>query len=72
MQFWNRLEISQSFVLSGLQAFLNVAQNRLEIRLSDSYGLVVDSPALSALDLAREIIRFTSELAFMATILISG
>jgi|ERR1700735_578017 len=34
MQFWPRLEIFQSFVLSGLRSFLNVGQNRLEIRVS--------------------------------------
>ena len=32
VQFWPRLEMSRPFVLSGLQTFLNVRQNRLEIQ----------------------------------------
>jgi hypothetical protein len=32
MQFWARLEMARSFVLSELQLFLFVVQNRLEMR----------------------------------------
>jgi len=36
VQFWPRLEMSRSFVLSELRRFLNVRQFRLEMQLGRS------------------------------------